>query len=117
MTLVLLVVLAAAHLEDLDLLVATLGQNRGLDTCTSNQRRADFHGIAFANHQDLVERDFSANVCRYLFYFDFFASGNTILLATGFYDRVHLDSNYKERGKPRIMPRRDNNVKQIIGLA
>jgi hypothetical protein len=37
----------------------------------------------------LVQGDFLPNVCRYLFYLEFFASGNAILLATGFYDRVH----------------------------
>ena len=41
------------------------------------------------DHQDLIEDNLSANVCRYLFYFDFFAGGNSILLAAGFYDRVH----------------------------
>ena len=52
-----------------------------------------FTDFAIAYHQYLVESDFAANVCRYLFYFKFFASGNAILLATGFYDRIHgLDS-------------------------
>jgi len=37
----------------------------------------------------LIQDNLSANVCRYLFYFDFFAGGNSVLLAAGFYDRVH----------------------------
>jgi hypothetical protein len=37
----------------------------------------------------LIDGDFGTNVCRYLFYFKFFASDNFVLLATGFYDRVH----------------------------
>jgi hypothetical protein len=30
-----------------------------------------------------------AHVRRYLFYLEFFAGGNLVLLAAGFYDRVH----------------------------
>jgi hypothetical protein len=37
----------------------------------------------------LIDGEFGTNVCRYLFYFKFFASDNFILFATGFYDRVH----------------------------
>jgi hypothetical protein len=46
--------------------------------------------LAFAYHEDLIEGDFCANVCRYLFYSKFLTSGNTILLPAGFYDRVHV---------------------------
>jgi hypothetical protein len=45
--------------------------------------------FAFADHQHLIEDHFRAHVRRYLFYFEFFAGGNLILLAAGFYDRVH----------------------------
>jgi hypothetical protein len=38
----------------------------------------------------LIDHDFLANVRSNLFYFNFFASDNTILFATGFYDRVHI---------------------------
>ena len=39
----------------------------------------------------LVDHDFLAYVRSNLFYFNFFAGSNAILLATGFYDRVHVD--------------------------
>jgi hypothetical protein len=38
----------------------------------------------------LVDRDLLANIRSNLFYFDLFASSNLVLLATGFYDRVHI---------------------------
>ena len=58
-------------------------------------RRAGDDGLtqtdafAFADHQHLIENDFRADVRRYLFYLEFFAGGNLVLLAAGFYDRVH----------------------------
>jgi hypothetical protein len=50
--------------------------------------------FALADHENLVESDFSAYISRYLFYFEFFAGSDAILLAAGFYDRIHDgDSN------------------------
>jgi hypothetical protein len=46
---------------------------------------------AVADSQNLVDHDFLAYVRSNLFYFNFFAGSNAILLATGFYDRVHVD--------------------------
>ena len=89
MALTLLVVLATTHLEDLDLVVTALCKNGGFDRGAFNERRADFQRFAFADGQDLVERDFLPNVSRYLFDFQLLASANTILFAAGFYDRVH----------------------------
>ncbi|SPC11355.1 membrane hypothetical protein [Cupriavidus taiwanensis] len=89
MALTLLVVLATAHLEDLHLVVTTLGDNGSLDGSPAHQRRTKLDLVAGAHCEHLVERDFCANVCRYLFYFQFFASSNLVLLAAGFYDRVH----------------------------
>src|SRR5690606_766779 len=85
----LLVVLATAHLEDTDLVVTTVGNHGGRDCGARNQRRADFHGLALADHENLVDSDFGTHVSRYLFYFEFFAGDDTVLLAAGFYDRVH----------------------------
>src|SRR5690606_27963370 len=87
--LMLLVVLATAHLEDLDLVVPAMRKNRCLDHGAGDERGANFQLVAFAHRQDLVQGDFLPDVSRYLFYLEFFASGNAILLATGFYDRVH----------------------------
>jgi hypothetical protein len=44
---------------------------------------------ADADSQNLVDHDLLAYVRSNLFYFDLFAGSNAILLATGFYDRVH----------------------------
>ena len=93
----LLVMLATTHLENLDFVVTALRKHSCLDCCTGNERRTDFHGFAFAQHENLVKGNFCANFCRYLFYFQFFASGNAILLATGFYDRVHVGLQIKQR--------------------
>src|SRR5437764_8856015 len=83
------VVLAASQLEDLDLRAATVSEDSGRHFRAGHQGITELHGVAVRNHQHLVEDDLSANVCRYLFYFDLFAGGNAILLAAGFYDRVH----------------------------
>jgi hypothetical protein len=82
-----------------------MGDYGGGDFRSGHQGITELHGVAVRDHQDLIEDNLSANVCRYLFYFDFFAGGNSILLAAGFYDRVHcglhcvLKSGY--RGTPR----------------
>jgi hypothetical protein len=99
MALTLLVMLTTTHLEDLDLVVAAVGNHGALDGGASKEGGADLYRLAFAYHQDLVKGNFCANVCRYLFYFKFLAGGNTILFATGFYDRVHgLDSENNTKG-------------------
>src|ERR1035437_11137049 len=89
MALVFLVMLATAHLENLDLVVATMRQYRSQHRNTFDQWRTKSNGVTRAHCEHLIDSDFGANVCRYLFYFEFFASDNFILLATGFYDRVH----------------------------
>ncbi|KGC29702.1 hypothetical protein X979_5717 [Burkholderia pseudomallei MSHR7527] len=85
----LLVVLPATHLEDGDLGMTTVRYDGSLDGSPTDQRRTELNRFAFAHCENLVERDFCVNVCRYLFYFQFFANGNLVLLAAGFYDRVH----------------------------
>jgi hypothetical protein len=64
-------------------------QNRSQDRSTFDQRRTKFNGVTRPHCEHLVYGDFGANVCRYLFYFEFFAGNNLVLFATGFYDRVH----------------------------
>ena len=41
--------------------------------------------------QHLVEHDLGADVGRYLFYFQFFAGADAILLAAGLDDRIHVN--------------------------
>src|SRR5450830_386674 len=98
MALVLLVVLTAAHLEDLDLVVTTLGNHFHQNRCTFNQWSTKLDAVARADGEDLIDGEFGTNVCRYLFYFEFFASDNFILLATGFYDRVHVKPHQLIKG-------------------
>jgi hypothetical protein len=90
MALVLLVVLATAHLEDANLVVLAVRHDRGLDRGTGHQGSADLQVAAVSDSEHLVDRDFLADVRSNLFYFDFVAGSNTILLASGFYDRVHV---------------------------
>ena len=89
MALMLLIVLATTHLEDLDLVVTALRKNGRAHRGARNERRADLKRLAFADGQHLVERNFLPNVSRYLFDFQFLAGANAILFAAGFYDRVH----------------------------
>ena len=85
----LLVVLAAAHLEDVHLVAAPVRDDGGLDGRARDDGLTQTDALAFADHQHLIEHDFCAHVRRYLFYLEFFAGGNLVLLAAGFYDRVH----------------------------
>jgi hypothetical protein len=45
---------------------------------------------AVADGEHLFDHDLLAHVRSNLFYFDLFAGSNLVLLATGFYDRVHV---------------------------
>src|SRR5690606_28332587 len=89
MALLLAIVLAAAHLEDADLVVPPVGEHRRRNRRPRHQRRADRKLVACADRQHLVDRDFSSDVRRHLFYPDLVAGRNLVLLAAGFYHRVH----------------------------
>jgi hypothetical protein len=89
MALMLLVVLTTTHLENFDLIMATMRHNRNQYRCTFDQWGTKLDGVARTYCEYLIDGDFGTNVCRYLFYFKFFASDNFVLFATGFYDRVH----------------------------
>src|SRR5262245_61547006 len=104
MALVLLVMLATAHLENLHLLATSVSENLGRDLGAGNKGRTDLHRFAFADHENLIERNFRAHVCRYLFYLYLFAGRDAILLAAGFYDRIHeMDSNRVVQNEARII--------------
>jgi len=95
MALVLLVVLATAHLENGDLGMTALRDYLRCDLGTGEEGGTDLDRFTFADHKYLIESNFSAYISRYLFYFDFFTSSDAILLAAGFYDRIHDgDSNW-----------------------
>jgi hypothetical protein len=65
--------------------------HRSLHSRAGNQGRAHLQFSAVADSQNLVDHDLLAYFRSNLFYLDFFASGNAILLAAGFYDRVHVN--------------------------
>jgi len=90
-TLALLIVLASTHLEDVHFVVSAMGQHRDRYRCAGNQGSADLDLGAVADSQNLVKHDLLAHIRSNLFYFNFFASSNTILFAAGFYDRVHMN--------------------------
>jgi hypothetical protein len=83
--------LATTHFEDFDFVVPALRNHSCLDRRATDERSTELDLFTFAHCKNLVEDDFGANVRRYLFYLDFFAGNNLVLLATGFYDRVHVD--------------------------
>ncbi|KUM01971.1 hypothetical protein AWB61_19835 [Chromobacterium sp. F49] len=89
MTLVFLVVLTTTHLEDADLVATTVGNNGGLNSGAGNHRGAYNNLFTVSNHQHFFKYDLAVDVCRYLFYFEFFTNDNLVLLAAGFYDRIH----------------------------
>ena len=91
MPLTLLIVLATAHFENADLVVFTMCQHRDTDSCAGHQGRANLQLCAAADCQNLVKHNLLANVRSNLFYLNFFASSNSVLFATGFYDRVHMN--------------------------
>src|SRR5947209_5077568 len=89
--LVLLVMLAPPHLEDFHFFAASVRDDGRLDRGAGNDRLPDAHAIAFADdHQDLIERHLGANVRRDLFDLELFARRDLVLLAAGFYDRIHV---------------------------
>src|SRR5262245_26959247 len=90
MALMLLVVLATPHLEDTNLVVLTMRHHRSLHARAGNQGSADLKVAAVTNGKHLVDHDLLANVRSNLFYLDLFARSNLVLLAAGFYDRVHI---------------------------
>jgi hypothetical protein len=91
MALALLVVLAPTHLEDAYLVVFAVCQDCGCDCCAGYQGGADPDVCAVSDRKHLINDNLLAYIRSNLFYFNFFASSNTILFATGFYDRVHMD--------------------------
>src|ERR1700733_7001169 len=90
MTLPLLIMLATAHLENAHLVMPAMSHNGGHHACARYQGSPDLQFSAGTNGQHLVDRDLLANIRSNLFYFDLFAGNNLVLLATGFYDRVHI---------------------------
>src|SRR5436190_13074730 len=63
MALMLLVVLAPAHLENRDLLATPVANDSCLNSGAGDDRLTDPDAVALADHQHLVEDDLRADVC------------------------------------------------------
>ena len=118
MALMLLIMLATAQLEDTHLVVLAVSHHSGLDAGAGYQGRAHLDFSAVADSQNLVDHDLLAHIRSNLFYLDFFACGNAILLAAGFYDRVHVNLLMRVKfpqtdscGKPAIVLRHEKAAK------
>src|SRR5262249_37051491 len=81
--LALLVVLATAQLEDAHFLAAALRHDRRLDLGDGDERRADLHALALAEHEHLVDRAVRGSLLGNEPDLDFLALFNAILLAAG----------------------------------
>ena len=73
MPLTFLIVLTAAHFENMNLVVLAVREHHGFHRCTGHQGCADFDFRAVADCQNLIDHNFLANIRSDLFYFDFFA--------------------------------------------
>jgi hypothetical protein len=91
MPLTFLVMLATTHLENAHFVVLAMRNYCDRDGRAGHQGRANLEFSAVSDSQNLVDHNLLAYVRSNLFYFNFFTSSNPILLATGFYDRVHVD--------------------------
>src|SRR4051812_24598861 len=89
MPLCLAVVLAATHLVNAHLIAAPMGDDAGGHGRSTDKRRAQRDIIAASDEEHLVEYDLRADVRRYLLYFQLLPGADAVLLAAGFYDRIH----------------------------
>src|ERR1700676_4586632 len=99
MTLMFLIMLAPAHLEDGDFVATPVREDGRRDTCAGNHGLSQTHAGPVADHQYLIENHFRAHLGGYLFDLEFFAGGNLVLLAAGLYDRVHRKLQKRLREK------------------
>ena len=91
MPLTFLVVFTTTHFKNADFIVLAVSQNCDTHSCAGHQGSSNFELCAVTDRLNFIENNLLAYVRSNLFYFNFFASRNPILLAAGFYDRVHVD--------------------------
>ena len=105
MALAFLVVFATTHFENAYFLATTMSNDFSCYFCAFDKRCAYFYRFAVSNHQNFSQFDLAVEFGWYLFYFQFFANGNFILFAAGFYDRVHtqLHKDFGLKKIPRTM--------------
>src|SRR5438445_10136729 len=83
------VVLAAAELDDADLVETTVRNDLGCDRGTADGRRADLDAFARAEQEHLVEIDRGADVGFEFFHAQGFTLRHAVLLTAGDDDCVH----------------------------
>src|SRR5690606_13154204 len=118
------VVLAAAELDDADLLVAAVALDGSRDLGAVHRRRADGDLVAIAQQEDLPEFDGAARLCVQLLHAEGLALHHAVLLAAGDDDCVHgclgsvvllVDSRGSSRGKSGIIAAKGCSGKYLDG--
>src|SRR5262249_15892139 len=89
-TLLLVIVLAAAVLDDADLVAAAVGHDFAADLAALDGRRANGELVAVADQEDFLERDLRADVAVEALDLVGVAGSDFVLLAAGLDDCVHL---------------------------
>ena len=89
MALAFLIVFAAAHFENANFFATAVRHDLSHYSSTRYEGRAYHQVCTVTNGQNFGESDITPHIRSDLFYFQFIASGNAILLATSFYDCVH----------------------------
>ena len=92
-----LVMLAAAKLEDLQLVAAAVAEHGGLDERARDERCAQLDVVAVADQEHLVERYRGADIDRERLDAKLAAGLDAILLAAGFDHCVHRSNRTKPR--------------------
>src|ERR1041385_993454 len=88
-TLLLVIVLAAAMLDDADLVAAAVRHDLGGDLAALDQRRAHGLLVAVGDQQHFLEGDGRADIAGQALDLEDVAGGDLVLLATGLDDGVH----------------------------
>ena len=114
MALTFLVMFTTTHLKDAHFVVLTVSHNSGVDACAFNQGSANFQFRAASDSKNLVDHNLLANIRSNLFYLDLFASSNFVLLATGFYDRVHISPFNEPSNDWPNCPPTDKNFRKTV---
>src|SRR4051812_39560532 len=84
--------LASAHLEDAYLVAAAVAHHGRLDERARDERRADFHAVAGADEEHLVERNVGADVGSERLDAELRPGFDAVLLAAGLDDCIHCSS-------------------------
>lgn len=95
MTNLLMIALAALHLEGNDLFVALVLDHIGNHTCAIYSRQADRDFAIIVHEQHAVEGDWLTSFHFQMLDFEFVARANAVLFASSFDDCVHKAAPFK----------------------